>query len=452
MINNPMPRRSPMAIIPQRSLFRWEDVEVLGDLERLRLVLSALPDEALMVALERKRGHGRNEYPIRAMWNSLVAGVVFQHPSVAALCRELRRNPLLRVECGFDPLKGEAAVPPGWAYTRFLRSLMRHWDLMEAMFDRLVEELRERLPGFGSVLAADGKGIPTHARPRPKDEKQAEPDGRRDLDADWGVKVKWERRKDGTLYEQVTRWFGYRLHLVVDAVYELPVAFEVTKASASEVPETRRLVRRLAERHPEVLGGCEAFVADKGDDDTKLITELWDEHRIKPVIAIRDCWQDGEKTRRVSGTRNVVYDYEGTVFCVCMRTGVQRRMAYAGFEAKRGTLKYRCPACHYGVACKSVGRCPVRGAVRVKLSEDRRVFTPLARSSYAWRRVYAKRTAVERVNSRLDVSFGFERHFIRGQAKMRLRVGLALVVMLAMALGRIRQKQEEALRCLVRAA
>ena len=39
-----------MAIIPQRSLFRWEDVEELGDLERLRLVLSALPDEVLLDA------------------------------------------------------------------------------------------------------------------------------------------------------------------------------------------------------------------------------------------------------------------------------------------------------------------------------------------------------------------------------------------------------------------
>jgi len=83
---------------------------------------------------------------------------------------------------------------------------------------------------------------------------------------------------------------------------------------------------------------------------------------------------------------------------------------------------------------------------------DRRLFTPLARSSYAWKRVYAKRTAVERVNSRLDVSFGFERHFIRGLAKMRLRVGLALVVMLAMALGRVKEKQKEKMRSLVQAA
>ena len=90
--------------------------------------------------------------------------------------------------------------------------------------------------------------------------------------------------------------------------------------------------------------------------------------------------------------------------------------------------------------------------VRIPLSEDRRIFTPLARSSYAWRRIYKKRAAVERVNSRLDVSLSFERHFIRGLKKMRLRCGLALMVMLTMALGRVKEKQREKLRSLVKAA
>ena len=37
-----------MAIIPQKRLFGWEEIEELGDLERLRLVLEHLPDEELM--------------------------------------------------------------------------------------------------------------------------------------------------------------------------------------------------------------------------------------------------------------------------------------------------------------------------------------------------------------------------------------------------------------------
>jgi hypothetical protein len=43
---------------------------------------------------------------------------------------------------------------------------------------------------------------------------------------------------------------------------------------------------------------------------------------------------------------------------------------------------------------------------------------------------------------------GFELHFIRGEAKMEARVSLALTVLLAMALGRIRAGQADLMRSL----
>ncbi|GAW92753.1 IS4-like transposase, partial [Calderihabitans maritimus] len=45
-----------------------------------------------MRKLERKRGKGRNDYPIRAVWNSIIAGIIYQHPSIESLRRELLRN------------------------------------------------------------------------------------------------------------------------------------------------------------------------------------------------------------------------------------------------------------------------------------------------------------------------------------------------------------------------
>jgi len=453
-----------MAIIAQERLFSWKEVEGLGDLERLALVLRYIPDEGLMRALEAKRGKGRDEYPVRAVWNSLLAGVVFQHVSVESLRRELQRNGQLRDLCGLDPLvRMEKAVPPPWAYTRFLRGLFRHADLIDAMFDELVESLRCELPGFGRSLAGDGKAIPTHARDRKKKDKEKPlcRDGRRDLDADWGVKTTREKKEDGTLYEKVTRWFGYKLHLVVDADYEVPVAYEVKKASESEFPVIPEQIKKLKTRHPELLKDTEAFIYDKGGDDTKIITQLWDEYGIRPVIAIRDCWQDGEATKLVPGTRNVVYDYEGKVYCLCPRTLAARKsgeadknreMAFGGFERDRGTLRYRCPARQYEYECAGAAECAAKTGVRIPMDLDRRVFTPLSRSSYAWERTYRKRTAVERVNSRLDVSYGFERHFIRGMVKMHVRCGLALVVMLATALGHVREKRRDLARSLVRAA
>lgn len=131
-------------------------------------------------------------------------------------------------------------------------------------------------------------------------------------------------------------------------------------------------------------------------------------------------------------------------------------MTFMGFEKDRMTLKYRCPAAAFGIECAGRSICgggkygDFGRVVRIPLDKDRRIFTPISRSSYTWDREYKHRTAVERVNSRLDVSFEFERHYIRGLKKMKARVGLALVVMLAMALGRIRADQREQMRSLVK--
>ena len=59
-------------------------------------------------------------------------------------------------------------------------------------------------------------------------------------------------------------------------------------------------------------------------------------------------------------------------------------MDYGGFERDRNTLKYRCPARYSGVTCKGMEQCPVGDAVRIRLDQDRGVFTPVARASYRW--------------------------------------------------------------------
>ncbi|KPJ89112.1 MAG: transposase [Spirochaetes bacterium DG_61] len=443
-----------MAIILQKKLFRWKEIEDLGDLERFYLVLKYLPDEKLMRVMEEERDKGRDDYPVRAVWNSILAGVVYEHQSVQSLRRELKRNGQLRELCGFDVEKGIKAVPRSWVYSRFLKNLMKHEEEIEVMFDELVEKLKEELTDYGKYLVVDGKAINTHANGKKKarEEGRKESDGRRDMDADWGTKVYRGVREDGTAWEKVKSWFGYKLHLVADATYELPISFCVTKASAAETPMAHTLFEKIKEDHAEILDRCKYGIADRGYDDGKLIEKLWDEYRIKPVIDIRDMWKDGEETKALKSVWNVVYNYRGEVFCDNPNGDEQWEMAYGGFEKERGTLKYRCPAKHYGYECRGERWCPVGKAVRISLNEDRRVFTPLARSSYQWKNIYKKRTAVERVNSRLDVSFGFEQHYIRGLRKMKLRCSLALCIMLAMALGRVKEKQKGLMRSLVKAA
>ena len=62
------------------------------------------------------------------------------------------------------------------------------------------------------------------------------------------------------------KWFGFRLHLLSDITYELPIDYEVTKASNSEVKETEKLLDFIKEKYPEKLEKCRYFLADKGYD------------------------------------------------------------------------------------------------------------------------------------------------------------------------------------------
>ncbi len=433
-----------MAIIPQQRLFGWEEIQTLGDLERLRLVLRYMPDENLMRTLERKRGNGRDDYPIRAMWNSLLAGIVYEHERTEQLRRELARNGQLRALCGFD-----SQVPPAYVYSRFFKILFAHEAMVNDIFDNLVKQLKEILPDFGKRLAIDSKSISSFAKHKNKNQ---EPDGRRDTDADYGKKRYTGIDKEGKAWEKVISWFGYKLHLIVDAAYELPVLFSVSKASVPDINEGRKLIEELEHRQPDIIEACQKLTADKGYDDTKFITNLWDNHQIKPVIDIRNMWKDPDKTHLLTGQTNVTYNYKGNVYCYCPKTGKEREMSNGGFEKDRNTIKKLCPAKQYGIECKGLAQCPVKQGIRIPLYLDRRIFTPIDRASYKWKREYNKRTSVERVNGRLDVSFGFEVHTIRGMAKMKIHSGLALCVMLAMALGRIRENQADKMRSLVRCA
>lgn len=123
-----------MAIIPQQTFFVWCEIENLGDLERLRLVLEYMPDEELMQTLKKERGKGRDDYPIRTMWNSILAGIVYQHPSIESLRRELSRNGQLRFMCGF---RSGRDVPGPDVYSRFSKKFFQKEDLVNRIFNKL---------------------------------------------------------------------------------------------------------------------------------------------------------------------------------------------------------------------------------------------------------------------------------------------------------------------------
>jgi hypothetical protein len=436
-----------MAIIPQPSLFSWKEVDASTDIVRLKRVLDVLPDEALMRVLEGERKGKRDDAPVRAMWNALIAAVVFGHVSIAALLRELGRNGELHDLCGFHP---GAGAPSESAFSRFLAKVRRHRALVEAIFETMVERLALLLPDYGRNLAIDGKDIKTH--------------GRNDPDANFGAKTYWDEA-DGSLKE-IRSWFGYKLHLVVDADYELPVAWELTPASVGESPRLMALVESIELAHPQVLARTETLAADRGYDDGEDKATLYDIYGITPVMDTRDMAKGVMKPLDETHHDTIYTNPTGTVCCKIDPFEPDDNKAYAnmqfmGFEKDRETLKYRCPAAAFGLECRNRAACRCRPqvregeygrVVRVPLSRDRRVFLPMPRHSQGFEQAYKKRTAAERVNSRIDQVYGFERHFIRGMENMKMRVGLALLVMLATAVAWIEAGKPQRMCSLVRAA
>ena len=244
------------------------------------------------------------------------------NPSGPASAAGQGRKDGLRLQQG--QLPGEDALG------RFLNKLVRHEELLEGCFAGLVERLRELLPGFGAKLAVDSTDIEAYSNGHRKSPS--------DLDARWGVKGSSQRGTGVKGAEADTNkgakkaknrdpyyWFGYKLHLVVDALYELPVSFVVTPANAADTSQMKVLLEKAVPDKSKA--NPEAVIGDKGYDSQDNCRMVFGEYGAAPIIPIRE---------REDAQLPDVCNAKGTPICSC---GLE--MAYWGRDGKY--LKYRCP-------------------------------------------------------------------------------------------------------------
>jgi len=209
---------------------------------------------------------------------------------------------------------------------------------------------------------------------------------------------------------------------------ELPIAYNVLSANSCEKKAMMELLDELSD---PMKFRMKHLSLDRGYDSTEMIQAV-KSAGIIPIVDIRNCWKDGEATRQYKDT-NIVYDYQGNVYIIDEKLK-QRRMHYEGYDKKKKCLRYSYKGKIY----------------KIYISYDERVFLPVARDSLKFGRLYKGRTAVERLNGRLDRDYMFEDHCIRGLKKMKLMVSLTLIIMNAMALGKIRNGVTEHLAALTK--
>ena len=263
---------------------------------------------------------------------------------------------------------------------------------------------------------------------------------------------------------RVCEWFGYKLHMLVHTVHEVAVAYAVSSANVGDNEMIGQLLDEAVRNLPK--DRIETLAYDRAADDSKVHEDLA-RRGIKPVIENRRLWKE-ELERMLpghDGRSNIVYDESGTIYCYDKVSDppVRRQMAYIGYEPERGTLKYRCPAKHYGFECPSCERCnggkKYGKTVRVKCEIDFRRFPPIPRATKQFEKLYDGRSAVERVNGRLRLFWGVDDGNVTGARRFHARVAVVMLVHVTLAallastpnrkgvLGQTRlQKVSEALR------
>lgn len=402
--------------IIQSPLFDFEAFIAQKSNNHLLVVLEALDAEKLILAIERENWTGRKGYSIRGMWSALIAGLLYQCYSLAAVVRLLERNKDVRLICGFSRDK----LPSEDALSRFLKKLVAHEDLLEECFGRLVGELRHLLPGFGERLAVDSTEVKAYANGSRKE--PADPEAR------WGAKGASGGGKD-TYY-----WFGYKLHLVVDARYEIPVSFTVTPANEADTVQMEGLLKKAGAHVEETKP--EAVIADKGYDSQDNYQFIWSQCKSSPIIPIRE--REGEQLPDICNAK-------GTPTCSC---GLE--MVYWGRDGKY--LKYRCPHVLGKAECESRFRCTSSTygyVLKLSIADNPRRHPPVPRETKKFQGLYRLRTSVERVNSRVKELLGLDRLTVRGIGKVTVRAVISLLVMLAVGVGMAQRHRFKEVRCLV---
>ena len=71
-------------------------------------------------------------------------------------------------------------------------------------------------------------------------------------------------------------WSGYGLHPIPDTDYEVPVVFQVTRASVSEAKMLPEMLEELFGKALAMAGRCDDFSTDRGLDSGPLKARLWD--------------------------------------------------------------------------------------------------------------------------------------------------------------------------------
>ncbi|MHC5227821.1 transposase [Enterococcus sp. LJL99] len=240
---------------------------------------------------------------------------------------------------------------------------------------------------FNEIIAIDATAINAHSKStKTENPKLPSVENQRTLSKkelntviphypSWGVKKNSQGKNN--------YWFSYKGHYAVTTKTHYLVSAVTTSAFVSDMSIAIPLLRNLSE-----LNIQQTFVLmDKGYD-AKAIYEEAHACTFEPIIDLKKAKKNnGEVDRYFTPTCLLEHSY-----------------SYDSFDFRYGALKFVRPEQHCrGCPLKNEGLC--QKVMKIKQTTNVRNYSHPARGTKSWKKIYAERTAVERVNSYLKRSY-----------------------------------------------
>ncbi|MFQ5873892.1 MAG: transposase [Dehalococcoidia bacterium] len=243
---------------------QWQAPPVVAELQAL---FARLDDQRLLTALAGPPHRGPKGHPVRVLWHCFVAKYSLGLPSTDAMIRTLRNNPFIAQACGIN---SPDAIPHKSTFSLFFKKLASQKVLprLKDVSRALVRQQYATLPGFGQRVAMDSttlKAWSNGGKPR-----------KADKEASWSIKKGTQGRKEFV--------YGWKLHLLVDCEYELPIAANVTTGSVHDSQRATNLLREA--RFAYSCFKPKYLMADQGYSGKHLNWVVKHQFKAIPIIQV----------------------------------------------------------------------------------------------------------------------------------------------------------------------
>ncbi len=197
--------------------------KTLPVVRQLHAIFDTLPDKELIADLTARTG--RPGYTVKILWKTYVAMTILGLPTFASMIRTLQNDPYIAINCWITSPEG---IPSKFGYSRFMRKLSepRYVVMVKNIMRSLTRSLYDVLPDFGKSVTIDSTDLKAWSNGVKKPAS--------DPDATWAVKLDTSGKQKF--------YFGYKLHLLADTHYELPIAANLTTASIHDVRVASRIL------------------------------------------------------------------------------------------------------------------------------------------------------------------------------------------------------------------